>query len=99
VGYLACLHCGGGGGAVDPHAPAAELERELEVVEPAVVLRVGQAGASTRCARAGADVVSIDVDGLPGRTGGATRRRGRGRADVAFTSGRTGGRFAEGGGC
>jgi long-chain acyl-CoA synthetase len=70
VGYLAALACGAVAVPLNPGAPAAELARELAVVEPALVLRGPDAGeqlsepAVASLVTRVVDIVDPVVDGL-----------------------------------
>lgn len=88
VGYLACLHVGAVAVPLNPQAPGAELQRELEVVEPAVVL--GSASGVDALRGAGADVVAIDVDGLPDARAERYDAAEGDAAALLFTSGTAG---------
>ncbi|HUO47495.1 MAG TPA: AMP-binding protein [Acidimicrobiales bacterium] len=60
VAYLGVLACGGVAVPLNPNSPAAELERELAVVQPAVILA---GGAAVDTAMAAASAATVIVPG------------------------------------
>lgn len=86
--YLASLHVGAVCVPLNPAAPPAALERELDDVDPALTLATGPS--ASLVGAAGRDVRRIDLASLPA---GAAPRADRAPDDVAvllFTSGTAG---------
>jgi long-chain acyl-CoA synthetase len=90
--YLGTLHAGAIAVPLNPMAPPAELERELTMVEPALVLAAGPAIALSSAA--GARVVPVRLADLPADDRGdapdPVERSGDDVAVLLFTSGTAG---------
>lgn len=87
-GYLGALHAGAVVVPMNPSAPPAELERQLGMVEPRIVLAAGTA--VSLCGAAGAKVLPIDLDALSDTAAPRVDRADDDVAVLLFTSGTAG---------
>jgi long-chain acyl-CoA synthetase len=86
--YLATLHAGAICVPLNPNAPPAALERELDTVDPHLVLAAGPG--RSLAAAAGHPVRDIDLDALPDTEAPRAERRPDDVAVLLFTSGTAG---------
>ncbi len=86
--YLAALHVGAVCVPLNPAAPPAALERELDAVDPTVTLAAGPGAAIARAA--GRDVRPIDLASLPAAGAPRVERAADDVAVLLFTSGTSG---------
>ncbi len=87
--YLGILHAGAIAVPLNPIAPPSELERQINAVAPRLALAAGPA--CPMLSAAGATVVPIELDRLPGETASAAVPRDDGDVAVLlFTSGTAG---------
>lgn len=87
-GYLGALHAGAVVVPLNPSAPPAELERQLGMVEPRLVLAAGTS--VSLCGAAGANVTPIDLDVLGDKSAPRVERADDDLAVLLFTSGTAG---------
>jgi long-chain acyl-CoA synthetase len=86
--YLATLHAGAICVPLNPSAPPAALERELDAIEPHLVLAAGPG--MSLVAAAGHAVQAVDLDALPPDEAPRAERRPDDVAVLLFTSGTAG---------